>query len=68
MQTPIINAVRGRSRQAMSMALGAASNVASAGMGKVRAYGLWYDRPRILNLGVSSTLASAGQEGRSRYF
>jgi hypothetical protein len=67
MDYPIINAVRGRSRQAMSMALGTATDVASRGMGTVRAFGLRC-RPGIMGLGVSSTLASAGQEGRSRFY
>ena len=70
MNYPIMNAVRGRGQQAMGMALGTASNVASRGMGTVRAYGLRL-RPMglgIFNLGVSSQLASAGQEGSYRSF
>lgn len=70
MDYPIMNAVRGRTRQAMSMSLAVASDVASRGMGTVRAYGLRC-RPMglgIFNLGVSSQLASAGQEGSLRPF
>ena len=64
MEYPIMNAVRGRTRQAMSMALGTASDVASRGMGTVRAYGLEC-RPNIMGL-AEPRPATAPPRGGSR--
>lgn len=66
MDLPIVNAVMGRTRQAIQMPLAVASNVANRGLIMPRPYGMrlnmWQSRPRLFGLGTSSTAANAGIE------